>query len=77
MVVIDAPPAVVGDALRFQDFDVVPLPGDRSRVTVWVDSFEWLALNLLPIGADFRIEEPAEFRDRCEELASRLERAAR
>jgi predicted DNA-binding transcriptional regulator YafY len=77
VVVIDAPPAVVGDALRFQDFDVVPLPGDRSRVTAWVDSFEWFALNLLPIGADFRIEEPAEFRDRCGELASRLERAAR
>jgi predicted DNA-binding transcriptional regulator YafY len=77
VVVIDAPPAVVGDALRFQDFDLVPLPGGRSRVTAWVDSFEWLTLNLVPIGADFLIEEPAEFRDRCRELASRLKRAAR
>ncbi|MFB9837456.1 helix-turn-helix transcriptional regulator [Actinoallomurus acaciae] len=77
VVVIDAPPAVVGDALRFQDFDVVPLPEGRSRVTARVDSFEWLTLNLVPIGADFLIEEPAEFRDRCKELASRLERAAR
>lgn len=77
VVVVDAPPDVVGDALKFQDFDVVPLPGGRSRVTAWVDSFEWLAVNLVPIGADFLIEEPAEFRDRCKELASRLERAAR
>ncbi|MGI5229769.1 helix-turn-helix transcriptional regulator [Actinoallomurus sp. CA-142502] len=77
VVVVDAPPAMVGDALRFQDFDLVPLPGGRSRVTAWVDSFEWLTLNLVPIGADFLIEEPAEFRDRCRELASRLKRAAR
>ncbi|WP_174565928.1 hypothetical protein [Nocardia uniformis] len=37
---------------------------------------EWLILRIGLLGADFTIEEPAEFRDRARELADRLHRAA-
>ncbi|MBF6175461.1 WYL domain-containing protein [Nocardia blacklockiae] len=75
VVVVDAPAGRVADILKFQDSDIETLPGDRCRVTTWIDSFEWLVLNLAFLDADFVLEEPAEFRDRCRALADRLHRA--
>ncbi|WP_256671642.1 helix-turn-helix transcriptional regulator [Nocardia cyriacigeorgica] len=73
---VDAPAATIRDALKFQDCDIEALSADRSRVITRVDSFEWLVLQLALVGADFVIEEPAEFGDRCRELGERLQHAA-
>ncbi|BCK59029.1 helix-turn-helix transcriptional regulator [Nocardia wallacei] len=77
VVTVAAPAARLADILRFQDCDIETLTADRCRVTTWVDSFEWLILNLAFLDADFVIERPTEFRDRCSALAERLSRASR
>ncbi|RKT88644.1 Predicted DNA-binding transcriptional regulator YafY, contains an HTH and WYL domains [Saccharopolyspora antimicrobica] len=76
VVTIHAPAPRVADALKFSDCAVEPLGPERCRITTWVDSFEWLVLNLAFLDADFVIEEPAEFRARCRELARRLGHAS-
>ncbi|WP_228539462.1 YafY family protein [Nocardia sp. XZ_19_385] len=76
VVTVAAPAATVADVLKFRDCEIESLGPDRSRLITRVDSFEWLILQVGLIGADFVIEEPAEFRDRAVELADRLHRAA-
>lgn len=76
VVTVAAPAAALGDALKYLDCEVAALDADRCRVTTRVDSFEWLILRIGLLGADFTIEEPAEFRARARELADRLRRAA-
>ncbi|MER6991294.1 YafY family protein [Saccharopolyspora hirsuta] len=77
VVLVDAPAHRVADTLKFTDCAIEPLAADRCQVTTRIDSFEWLVLNLALLNADFVIEEPEEFRDRCRELATRLGRATR
>ncbi|MBB5914138.1 putative DNA-binding transcriptional regulator YafY [Nocardia transvalensis] len=77
VVAVDAPAARVADSLKFQDCDIEAVAADRCLLTTWVDSFEWLVLNLALLDADFTIERPPEFRERCRALAGRLERAGR
>ncbi|MBF6329057.1 YafY family transcriptional regulator [Nocardia transvalensis] len=76
VVTVAAPAATVADVLKFQECVVEAVDRDRCTVTTWVDSFEWLLVNIALIDADFVIEHPAEFRDRCRRLAARLNRAA-
>ncbi|GAB2681440.1 helix-turn-helix transcriptional regulator [Nocardia goodfellowii] len=76
VVTIDTSAAAVADVLKFQDCEIESLGPDRCRLSTRVDSFEWLVLQVGLIGADFVIEEPAEFRDRAIELADRLRRAS-
>jgi simple sugar transport system ATP-binding protein len=71
-----APAAAVADILKFQDCDIESHGPQRCRITTWVDSFEWLVLNLAFLDADFVLEEPPAFRDRSRALAARLDRAA-
>lgn len=73
---VAAPAASVADILKFQDCDIESRGPRRCRITTWVDSFEWLVLNLAFLDADFVIEEPPAFRDRSRALAARLDRAA-
>ncbi|WP_227979320.1 helix-turn-helix transcriptional regulator [Nocardia spumae] len=73
---VEAPASTVADMLRFQDCDIESIDARRCLLTTWVDSFEWLILNLGVLEADFVIEEPAEYRERCRVLAARLNRAA-
>ncbi|MGV9676250.1 helix-turn-helix transcriptional regulator [Nocardia sp. NPDC003482] len=77
VVTVGAPAAAVLDALKFQECVVMPLGPDRCSITTWVDSFEWLVLNLTFLDADFVIEHPEAFRKRCRELGSRLNRAGK
>ncbi|WP_306364711.1 YafY family protein [Nocardia sp. CC227C] len=76
VVTVAAPAAQLADALKYLDWDIEALGPDRCRVTTRVDSFEWLILRVGLLGAEFTIEEPAEFRDRALVLADRLRRAA-
>ncbi|WP_024801746.1 YafY family protein [Nocardia sp. BMG51109] len=77
VITVDAPAARVADTLKYQDCDIEAVSAGRCTVTTRIDSFEWLILNLAFLDADFVIEQPAEFRDRCRALAARLERAGR
>lgn len=76
VVTVAAAATAVADILKFQDCDIESRGPQRCRITTWVDSFEWLVLNLTFLDADFVIEEPPAFRDRCRALAARLDRAA-
>jgi hypothetical protein len=42
---------------------VEPLTETTSRLTMKADSFEWPALVIGSVGADFDIVQPAEFSD--------------
>ncbi|PPJ08366.1 transcriptional regulator [Nocardia nova] len=76
VVTVEAAATAVADILKFQDCDIESRGPQRCRITTWVDSFEWLVLNLAFLDADFVIEEPPAFRDRCRALAARMERAS-
>ena len=76
VVTVEAAATAVADILKFQDCDIESRGPQRCRITTWVDSFEWLVLNLAFLDADFVIEEPPMFRDRCRALAARMERAS-
>lgn len=70
--VIEAPAADVIDALRHQDADIAPLSDGRTAVTLAVDSWEWLLLNLAFLDANFTISAPARFTAACRAFAARL-----
>lgn len=72
VVEVEAPTAQVIDALRYQEAEVDAGRGERTRVTLWLDSWEWLILNLAFLHADFSIDGPAEFTDACASFARRL-----
>ncbi|QLY34699.1 YafY family transcriptional regulator [Nocardia huaxiensis] len=75
VVTVEAPAAAVADRLKFQNCTIEALDAGRTRVTLEVDSFEWLVLNIAFLDVDFHIEEPVEFRTRSRELARRLRAA--
>ncbi|MEU6426252.1 WYL domain-containing protein [Microbispora sp. NPDC046973] len=71
--VVRARPDQVADALKFEDAEIHRGPGDgETRVTVWLDSWEWLILGLARLGADFSVIEPEDFRGACAAFARRL-----
>lgn len=70
--VVKAPPAHVADAFKYQDAQLKAITGQQTRVTVWLDTWEWLILNLALLDADFSIVEPSDFRTACSAFAQRL-----
>ncbi|MEU8193855.1 WYL domain-containing protein [Microbispora amethystogenes] len=71
--VVRARPDRVADALKFEDAEIHPGPGEReTRVTVWLDSWERLVLGLAHLDADFSVLEPEDFRGACAAFARRL-----
>jgi predicted DNA-binding transcriptional regulator YafY len=75
--VVHAPPPVVADALKYHDADIERADSTTTRVTVWLDAWEWLIPQLALLGVDFTIAEPAHVRTACETFAGRLLAAAR
>ena len=70
--VIDAPVPRVIDALKHQDAEIEPCGTRRTRVTLWLDSRQWLILHLAVLDADFTLSAPAEFVEACRAFARRL-----
>ena len=70
--VVSAPPSQVADAVTYQDAELEAIPDRQTRVTLWLDNWEWLILNLAFLDADFVIVEPPEFRVACSAFAQRL-----
>lgn len=71
-IVFEAPVSRVIDALKYQDAEVEAVGAQRTRVTLWLDSWQWLILGLASLGTDFRISAPPEFRQACNDFARRL-----
>ena len=70
--VVDAPAAAVMDALRYQDAEIQSLDDHRTNVTLALDSWQWLILNLAFLDADFRVIEGTPFTTACQTFAHRL-----
>ncbi|MFC7584878.1 helix-turn-helix transcriptional regulator [Nonomuraea antimicrobica] len=73
---VRAGPREVADALKYQDAEIEGVGDRETRVDLWLDSWEWLVLNLAFLDADFTIVESADFRASCAAFAHRLLAAA-
>jgi predicted DNA-binding transcriptional regulator YafY len=69
---IDAPPAAVIDALRFQDAEIHSTDGKQTRVSFALDSWQWLVLNLAFLDAEFQISAGTQFATACRTFGKRL-----
>lgn len=76
VVTVEAPADRVADRFTYDERAVVePLGERRCRVVTRVDSFEWLVMVVGLLDADFVVEEPRAFADRCRAMGERLTRA--
>jgi predicted DNA-binding transcriptional regulator YafY len=76
VLVIEAPAAAVVDALKYQDAEIHSLGPDRTGVTIALDSWQWLLVNLAFLDADFQITEaPPAFTTAWRAFATRLQAA--
>ncbi|WP_049565461.1 helix-turn-helix transcriptional regulator [Nonomuraea sp. SBT364] len=69
---VGAPVAGVLDALKFQDAEIRSLDDRRTGVSLALDSWQWLILNLAFLDADIRITAGAEFTEACRAFGARL-----
>lgn len=74
-VLINAPAAEVIDALKFQDAEIHPADDHHTNVTLALDSWQWLILNLAFLDADFQITGGTQFAAACRTFGERLLRA--
>ncbi|MDN5852179.1 MAG: WYL domain-containing protein [Actinomycetia bacterium] len=72
-----APLSTVTDRLLTHEAEFETVDAARCRGWLWVDSYVWLAAVVLSMGIDFLIEEPDGFREHCQGLRDRLDRAVR
>lgn len=73
--VIEAPVHRVIDTLKYQDAEIDAVTDERTSVTLWLDSWEWLIPNLAFLDAEFTINMSSDFRDACSAFAQRLRAA--
>ncbi|MGR3934172.1 helix-turn-helix transcriptional regulator [Streptomyces sp. BRA346] len=71
---IDAPMTEVADAFAHEDIDLTVAAGGGTRAVLMLDSWQWLLPRLAFLDADFRVEEPAEFREVLRRFGARLGR---
>jgi predicted DNA-binding transcriptional regulator YafY len=69
---VEAPANEVVDALRYQDAEIEPVDERRTRVSLALESWQWLVLNLAFLDADFQVSSGAEFADDCRRFGQRL-----
>ncbi|NED96246.1 WYL domain-containing protein [Phytoactinopolyspora alkaliphila] len=74
---VDAPAATVIDVLKFQDAEIHPIDDQHTTITLALDSWQWLILNLAFLEADFHISEGADFAAACRTFGERLMGATR
>ncbi|OEU88212.1 transcriptional regulator [Streptomyces abyssalis] len=75
-VLVEAPAADVADALKFQDAEIHAVSDSRTRVSLALDSWQWLVLNLAFLDADFRISSGTQLAESCRTFGRRLLSAA-
>ena len=69
---VEARPVDVADAFRFLDCAVEPMSAAGTRVTVAVDSWEWLLPHLARLGSDFRVSDAGDSGQEIVDSAQRL-----
>jgi len=52
------------------------IDAQRTRLTSYADTLEWLAFRLLVVGCEFEVHEPAELIDYLRSMGARAQRAA-
>lgn len=67
-----APVGAVVDALKHQEAEITVVHERLTRVVLWLDSWEWLVLNLAFLDADFALVGPPEFIRSCRAFAERV-----
>ncbi|TDC99761.1 YafY family transcriptional regulator [Nonomuraea deserti] len=71
-VLVKAPAADVVDALRFQDAEIHSVDDTHTRITLALDSWPWLILNLAFLDADFEIDAAPHLLEACRTFGERL-----
>ena len=74
VVTIEAPMTEVADAFAHEDIGLTAAAGGGTRAVLMLDSWQWLLPRLAFLDADFRVEEPAEFREVLRRFGARLGR---
>jgi predicted DNA-binding transcriptional regulator YafY len=69
---VKAPAADVADVLKFQDAEIHAATDRETEVSIAVDAWQWLVLNLAFLDADFEITGGARFRESCRVFGERL-----
>lgn len=69
---VAAPAAAVADAFAEHDAEVEALAGERSRVAVMVDTWQWLLTPLAFLDAEVAVQGPEGVRAALEGFAGRL-----
>jgi predicted DNA-binding transcriptional regulator YafY len=70
--IVDAAPAEVADAFKGQDTRLEAITGQQTEATVWLDTWQWLVLDLAFLDADVSIVEPSDVRTAIAAFARRL-----
>ncbi|NBE93034.1 WYL domain-containing protein [Nonomuraea sp. KC401] len=71
-VLVEAPAADVVDALKFQDAEIHSVDDTHTRITLALDSWPWLILNLAFLDADFEIDAAPHLLAACRAFGERL-----
>lgn len=71
-ILVEAPAAGVIDALKFQDAEIHSVGGRQTTISLALDSWQWLILNLAFLDADFQITAGAQFTQACRTFGERL-----
>ncbi|WP_199433236.1 helix-turn-helix transcriptional regulator [Qaidamihabitans albus] len=69
---VKAPAADVIDALKLQDAEIHSTGDRQTSVSLALDSWQWLVLNLAFLDADFQISAGAQFTAACRAFGERL-----
>ncbi|WP_189258541.1 helix-turn-helix transcriptional regulator [Lentzea flava] len=75
-VTIQLPAAEVEKATAYAGGSVEPIDETSCVLIMQVDEFDWLVLVLAALGGEFRVDQPAEFRDYLRDTAELLLRGA-
>ena len=69
---IKAPAGEVADVLKFQDAEIHAAGDRETEVSIAVDAWQWLILNLAFLDADFEITGGTRFHESCRLFGERL-----
>ncbi|WP_100448126.1 helix-turn-helix transcriptional regulator [Glycomyces xiaoerkulensis] len=69
---VEAPVAAVADAFRYQEAELESLGERRTKVLLWLDTWEWLLPSLAFLDVDFTVDEPPAFRAAVADFGARL-----
>ncbi|GAA0939495.1 YafY family protein [Nonomuraea longicatena] len=73
---VHAPLPAAADAFKHQDAEFTATSAERTRVVLWLDTWQWLLVNLAILDTAFTVHEPAAFRAALADFGARLAEGA-